>query len=271
MSKMMKFGNGLQKKYTNQSEDKPVSDADKNQKKKDHEALRKYHESKRAQREARMEHRDANKKTVTEYSKEQIELVKKDKEERLEQLEENKENKIERQVKEAKEKTNHLARKHGLEEPNNPEALAHDRLHCYKCDMKLHIPDAYKELPEDVQLLLGRDKDIRHLCCFCFGKMEDGEIIKLQENSDSDKKIRMMVYNPEGYVRDNAEEIHKEDIKQVEHLTKERIMYYNSKIKKYEGVVSLIGNVKHNDLEDEEHTELSFLKQFPTRYDYANN
>ena len=41
MSRMINFGNGLQRKYINKSEDKPVSDADKKQVDKDHEALRK--------------------------------------------------------------------------------------------------------------------------------------------------------------------------------------------------------------------------------------
>ena len=38
---MINFGNGLQKKYTDKSEDKPVSNADKKQVDKDQEALRK--------------------------------------------------------------------------------------------------------------------------------------------------------------------------------------------------------------------------------------
>ncbi len=268
---MMKFGNGLQRKYSTNPESNIESDAEVNRKKKDREALRKHRQSKSAEIEARMKYRDDNRKSVTEYSKEQIELTKQDKVDRLQELEDTKEHRIESQIKEAKGKTGHLARKHGLTEPNNPEALEHDRLHCYKCDMHLHIPNAYKDLPEEVQLLLGRDEGIRHLCCYCFGKMDDGEIIKLQENSDSDKKVRMMIYNPEQFVRENADGIHQSDIDHIETLTKERIAYYNAKIKKYEGIVSLIGTVKHNDLDDEEHTELSFLKQFPTRYDYAGN
>jgi len=162
-----------------------------------------------------------------------------------------------------------LARKHGLAEPNNPEALKHDRLHCYKCDMHLHIPNAYKELPKDVQALFGNDQDVRHFCCFCFGKMDDGEIVKLQD-SESNRKIRMMIYNPEDYVRENADEIHEDDIKEIKTLTKERIAYFNAKIKKYENVISLIGTVKHDNLQEVDDLENTIRNLAPTRYNYAN-
>lgn len=269
MSNMIKFGNGLQRKYITNPESDIVSDAEKTQKEKDHEALRKHHESKRTQRESRLEERDKNRKSITDYSKEQIELTKRDESDRLKQLENNKENRIESQVKEAKEKTNHLARKHGLHEPNNPEALKHDRYHCYKCDMKLHIPDAYKQLPKEVQKLFEDDNEVRHLCCFCFGKMEDGEITKLQDK-ESDRKIRMAVYNPETYVRENAEESHQEDIKEIQDLTKERIMYYQSKIKKYEHIISFVGTVKHDNLQEVDDLENTVRNHAPTRYNYGD-
>ena len=268
MTRMIKFGNGLQRKYINKSEDKPVSDADKKQVNSDREALRKYHASKAEARDARLEARDKNRKSISEDAKEQIELTKKDKVDRLQQLEDDQEDKIERQIGEAKGKTNHLARKHGLAEPNNPEALKHDRLHCYKCDMHLHIPNAYKDLPEDIQALLGSDEDIRHFCCFCFGKMDDGEIIKLQE-TDSDKKVRMMIYNPESYVRENADEVHEDDIKHIESLTKERIAYYNARIKKYEHVVSLIGNIKHDTIQEVDDLIETVRNNAPTRWNYG--
>ena len=269
MSRMINFGNGLQKKYSDKSEDKPVSDADKKQVDKDHEALRKHHESKREQRDKRLKYRDDNRKSIIEDSVEQIKLTKKDRVDRLQELEDNKENRIESQIDEAKEKTNHLAREHGMQEPNNPEALKHDRFHCYICDMHLHIPDAYKNLPEDVQLLLGRDEDIRHLCCYCFGKMEDGEIIKTQTSETSDKKIRLMIYNPEEFVRENAEEINDSDIQHIEHLTEDRIAYYNSKIKRYENVISLIGTVKHDTLQDVDDLIETVRNNAPTRYNYG--
>jgi len=268
MSRMINFGNGLQKKYTDKSEDKPVTDADNKRVDKDREALRKHHEDNKEARDARLKERDDNRKSIIEDSEEQIELTKKDKVNRLQELEDDLENKTERQIVEAKEKTNHLAREHGLEEPNNPEALKHDRLHCYKCDMHLHIPNAYKDLPEDVQLLLGNDNDVRHLCCYCFGKMDDGEIVKLQD-SESDKKIRMMVYDPEGYVRENADEIHEEDKQHIEDLTVERIAYYKSKIKRYEHVISLIGTVKHDNLQEVDDLENTVRNNAPTRYNYG--
>ncbi len=267
---MIKFGNGLQKKYSTDLESGIKSDAENKRIDKDREALRKHHEAKAEAREERLQFRDDNRKSVIEDSKDQIELNKKDEVNRLQQLEDNLENKIERQVVEAKGKTGHLARKHGLAEPNNPEALEHDRLHCYKCDMHLHIPNAYKELPEDVQLLFGNDKDVRHLCCYCFGKMEDGEIIKLQDK-ESDRKIRMMIYNPEDYVRENADEIHEEDIQQIKTLTKERIAYYNAKIKRYENVISLIGTVKHDTIQEVDDLVETVRNNAPTRYNYANN
>ena len=269
MSKMIKFGNGLQKKYQTDLESGIKSDAENKRINNDRDALRKHHEEKAEAREARLKERDDNRKSITDDSKEQIKLNKKDEVERLQQLEDHKEDKIERQIDEAKEKTGHLARKHGLAEPNNPEALKHDRLHCYKCDMHLHIPNAYKKLPEDVLALFGNDQDVRHFCCFCFGKMDDGEIIKLQD-SESNRKIRMMIYNPEDYVRENADEIHQEDIEQIKTLTKERIAYYNAKIKKYEHVVSLIGTVKHDNLQEVDDLENTVRNLAPTRYNYAN-
>ena len=268
MSRMINFGNGLQRKYINKSEDKPVSDAEKTQAEKDQEALRKHAESKREARDARLQHRDDNRKSIIEDSEDQIELTKKDKVNRLQELEDNKENRIEVQVKEAKEKTNHLAREHGLSEPNNPEALEHDRLHCYKCDMHLHIPNAYKDLPVEVRALLGSDESIRHLCCYCFGKMEDGEIVKLQD-SESDRKVRLMIYNPEAYVRENADEINDSDIQHIEHLTVERIAYYKAKIKRYENVISLIGNVKHDTIQEVDDLIETVRNNAPTRWNYG--
>ena len=270
MTRMIKFGNGLQRKYLDESSDKLVSDADKKQLDNDQEALRKHHESKREERDTRLNYRDDNRKSIADDAKEQIELTKKDEVDSLKNLEDNKENRIESQIKEAKEKTNHLAREHGLSEPNNPEALKHDRYHCYICDMHLHIPDAYKNLPQDVQLLLGKDEDVRHLCCYCFGKMEDGEIIKTQTSETSDKKIRLMIYDPESFVRENADEINDDDIQHIEKLTKERITYYNAKIKKYEFITSFIGTVKHDNLQEVDDLENTVRNNAPTRYNYGN-
>ncbi len=269
MSRMINFGNGLQRKYKTEEEGNVKSDSEVQRIDSDRDALRKHSLEKAAKREARLQHRDDNRKSVIEDSVEQIGLTKKDKVDRLQDLEDNKENRIDNQIKEAKGKTNHLARKHGLAEPNNPEALKHDRKHCMTCDTHLHIPDAYKDLSTEVQSLFN-DEDVRHLCCYCFGKMEDGEIVKCQKGKDSDKKIRLMIYNPEDYVRDNAEGIHKEDIKDIEELTKERIAYYNAKIKKYEGVISLIGTVKHDYLQEGDDMENTVRNNAPTRWNYGN-
>jgi len=265
----MNFGNGLQKKYTNDGETDFKSNSEKTKEEKDREALRKHSKAKAEQRDARLDKRDENRKDLVEDAKEQVVLTKKDKVDRLQQLEDNKENRIESQITEAKGKTNHLARKHGLSEPNNPEALKHDRKHCMTCDTHLHIPDAYKDLSPEVQSLFSNDADVRHLCCYCFGKMEDGEIVKAQTGKESDKKIRLMIYNPEGYVRENAEGIHKDDIKDIEELTKERISYYNAKIKKYEGVYSLIGSVKHDRLQEADDMENTVRNNAPTRWNYG--
>ncbi len=268
MSRMINFGNGLQKKYKTEEESDIKSDAENKRIDKDREALKKHSKAKAGAREARLKERDDNRKSVIDYSLEQIDEAEKDKVNRLQQLEDNKYNRIDRQIDEAKQKTNHLARKHGLAEPNNPEALDHDRLHCYKCDIHLHIPNAYKKLPEEVQSLFD-DQDVRHLCCYCFGKMEDGEIVKLQD-SESDRKIRMMIYNPADYVRANADGVHQEDIKEIETLTKERIVYYNAKIKKYENVISLIGNVKHDTIQEVDDFIETVRNLAPTRYNYGN-
>lgn len=269
MSRMINFGNGLQRKYLDESSDKLVSDADKTQAQKDQEALRKHAESKAEKRNAKLDKRDANRKDLVEDAKDQIVLTKKDKVDRLEQLDDDLENKIERQVVEAKEKTNHLAREHGLKEPDNPEALKHDRYHCYRCDTHLHVPDAYKDLDPEVQALFGGDEDVRHLCCYCFGKMEDGEIVKVQTKKGSSKKVRLMIYDPEAFVRENADEIHQDDIDHIENLSKERIAYYNSKIKKYEGVYSLIGKVKHDKIQEVDDLENTVRNNAPTRWNYG--
>lgn len=210
---MIKFGNGLQRKYTNISDDDDTfayaGDGGKSQKIKDMEAIRKYNEEKKLKN-------------------------------------------VDIRIQSAKEKTNHLARHHSLSEPNNPEALVADRRNCYSCGMKLHIPDAYKDLPEDVQMLLGRDSDVRHLCCFCFGSLEvEKEIIPTQL---SDKEVRMLIYDPEEAVK----------------LGLDQIKRIRRKLKSYPEAV-LVGTFKHDGLYDETDMQNMFLEKFPTRYDYAGN
>ena len=79
-----------------------------------------------------------------------------------------------------------------------------------------------------------------------------------------------MIYNPEDYVRENAEGIHQEDINDIEKLTKERIAYYNVKIKKYEGIYSLIGKVKHDRIQEVDDFENTVRNNAPTRWNYGN-
>lgn len=174
-----------------------------------------------------------------------------------------------------KTKANHLARQYGLVEPNNPEALAHDRLHCQVCDISLHWKDAYKQAPEEIQLLFGRDEDVRHLCCYCFAKMEHDEIVKIQTGEDATKEIRMMIYNPEDFVTETKgrviEEQIQQEIERTEKLSKERKLYIESKIRRYKNVVSLIGKFKFDSLSGEDMmVKENWLNNFPSRYNYAN-
>ena len=90
--------------------------------------------------------------------------------------------------------------------------------------------------------------------------MEHGEIVKLQEDDASTKKIRMMIYNPEEGAKLNVKDI-----------TKERKMYIEAKIRKYEAVISLIGNVKHDYLQEGDEFENTVRNHAPTRYNDANN
>lgn len=238
--------NSLGKVYKNESRSEIKTDAQIEQERKDYLALKKIREKRKQELEAKREVRDKDRKPLPEKE--------------LENLEKQKEETIKQELKSRKEKTNHLARQYNLPEPNNPEALKHDRFHCYVCDMRLHIPDAYKNTPEDVQILLGKDEDVRHLCCFCFGKMENGEIVQTSTGKEADKKIRMLIYNPEAGVEEDVEE-----------MTKDRRLYLQSKLRRYQDTVKMIGSLKHDSLEDERHIEDSFLKQFPTRYDWSGN
>lgn len=242
---MMCFGNSLQKSYKTETESTVKNDFQKTQEEKDREALRKAAEAKRAERLARMEQRD----------KSRIPLDKK--------LEKEAEEYNDEILKTAKENTNYLARKYNLPEPNNPEALNHDRLYCYTCNRRLDSPNAYKQ-DEDLQKLFD-DEEVRTLCCWCFGRMDDDDIkFTSKTGEEATKEIRLAVYNPEVLL---DADITEEDAKRLENVPKSRQIYIKSKIKRYKNVVNMIGSIKHNSLEDEEHTDLSFLKQFKTRYD----
>lgn len=153
----------------------------------------------------------------------------------------------------AKGNTNHLARKHGLSEPDNTEALSHDRYHCYVCARLLDKPDAYKELDEEMQGVFGEDKDIRTICCFCFDDVElDKKIIP---SNMSTKNIRMLVYNPVEAVR----------------MGLDMIESIERKLRRYPASVKLIGTIRHTSLDDELSNETSILSGYSTRYNYAGN
>ena len=127
-------GQGLQRKYSNGSSSNLKTNAQKSQAQKDREALKKASLAKREAREARAEKREMRLNNAN------PELA-------IKILEENPEKDINvNQIqKEAMAKTNVLAREFGLSQPNNPEALAHDRLHCSACDRKLDSPNAHKQ------------------------------------------------------------------------------------------------------------------------------
>jgi len=226
---MMYFnGQNLQRKYSKKNE--TMSIQEKEVQKKDMEAMKKVHEKNRAKREARMNKRDEK-------------HISPDKE--LENFEMNPESDVEIQKvqKKALEKTNVIARQYGLPQPNNPEALEHDRFHCATCDRKLHDPNAVKGT--DVQGLFD-DSDIRLLCCWCFGKFSDDDIKSTMriEGAEADAEIRLKVYNP---IESTKEE--------VESLTESRRIYLKSKLKKWQQDTALIGNIKHDQLADSDYME----------------
>lgn len=216
---------------------------------------------------------------VKQGGKDQILAIEEEAKNRETMIEESKEELIEQSVKEALGKTNHLARAFGLAEPNNPEALKHDRLHCSVCDMRLHWPNAYKDAPEEAQMLLGKDEDVRHICCYCFGKLESGQDLEIQKG-EATKEIRMMVYNPrefaerdlEGKLEEEKAEIRAQMQKQKEHtqqMTKERLMYIRSKIKRLNGISMLEEPKKYNSIDGEDTVVNGFLNSYKSRYNSA--
>ena len=199
-------GQGLQKAYTKKNSE--LSTQEQEQKKKDREALKKYAESQREKREARMNARMERNKPITKE---------------VEDFEKNglSEEEIAKVTDGVMEKTNALARKYGLPQPNNKEALEHDRTHCFACDRKLDSPNAHKG--GDLEKLFEDDGDVRILCCWCFGRMGDDEIKTTMriEGAEADAKIRLQVYNP---MESKKEEI--------ESLTQTRRIFLKSKLKK---------------------------------------
>lgn len=244
MSKMINFsGQGLQRAYTKKNSE--LSTQEQEQKKQDREALRKYAESQREKREARMNARMEKNKPITKE---------------VEDFEKNglSEEEIAKVTDGVMEKTNALARKYGLPQPNNKEALEHDRTHCFACDRKLDSPNAHKG--GDLEKLFEDDGDVRILCCWCFGRMGDDEIKTTMriEGAEADAKIRLQVYNP---MESKKEEI--------ESLTQTRRIFLKSKLKKWEQDTELIGKLKRT-ISDEDYQENYYMYNAKTRYNYSS-
>ncbi len=236
---MINFGNGLQRKYSNGvSGGNNKSDREKLADKKDREALRKASEAKRSKREARQQAR-MDKNIAPDKA---IEILEKDP---------MNDHSVKSVIKEAYGKSNAIAREYGLAQPNHPEALKHDRLHCMMCDRKLDNPNAGNSLnsPWD-------DEDIRLMCCWCFGKMSDSDIKRSATNGEeASKEIRLKVYNP---LESSKEEI--------DSLIESKMIQLRGKLKRWEQDVALIGKIKHDYLKEGDDFENTYRNMAKTRY-----
>jgi len=241
MSKMIKIsGQNLQRRYSNGAGEGDI-DLNVDTKRKDQEALNKFSATKRKARETRLVQRDENNISPVE------ELT------RLEK-DPTKDVDVKSIVKKAKEKTNVLAREYGLKEPNNPEAITHDRFHCFTCDRRLDSPNIYKQ-GEGMKDLF-EDEEVRMLCCWCFGRMGEDEIkVTMRNNKDATKEIRLAVYDP---IESTKEEI--------ETMTDIKRIALKSKIKKWNAITGLVGNIKHDNLEDADWMERCVELNAHTRY-----
>lgn len=234
---MINFGNGLGKKYSNGAKSDILTDSDRKNQKKDHEALRNASKSRRKAREERQEARMARN-------------ISPEKEMKI--LKENpmKDVNVKAIQKEAKEKTNVLAREHGLAQPNNPEALAHDRLHCMMCDRQLDSPHT-----GNFDNSIFDEADVRIMCCWCFGEMSDSDIKSKVTVSEASAEIRLQVYNPEESTK-----------AEVESLIESKMIQMKGKLRRWKQDVELVGKVKHNTLEDVDYLEFGVRNRAPTRY-----
>lgn len=233
-------GQGLQRKYSNGASSTLKTNAEKSQAQKDRDALKKASLAKRKAREARAEKRE-------------MRLNNANPEVAIKILEENPEKDINiAQIqKEAMSKTNALAREFGLSEPNNPEALAHDRLHCMICDRTLDSPHT-NQFGEDS---IFDEEDVRLMCCWCFGKMSDSDIKHQIEPKEATAEIRLKVYNP---IESTKAE--------VESMIESKMIQMKSKLKKWQQDVALVGNIKHDYLQEGDQIENSVLYNAKTRY-----
>ena len=230
-------GQNLQRRYSNGTESDILTNAKRTEQKNDFDALKKASQAKRAQREAKQDAR-----------------MQKDPRVAIKTLEENplKDVNVQEIVKIASEKTNVLARQYGLVEPNNPEALAHDRTHCITCDRKLHNPNAHK----DAENSLFDESEVRLMCCWCFGKMGDSQIKDtMYTGRQADAKIRLAVYNP---VESTKTEI--------DSLVETKMIQMRAKLRRWEQDTALVGNLKHDALADADWMENCVSYNAKSRY-----
>lgn len=216
-------GQGLQRRYSNGTgQSGKLTDSDKKVQQSDRAALRKASRARRAGREEREELR--MKRNIS--PKEELEILKKNPEKDID---------VEDIVKKAKSQTNVIAREHGLPQPNNEEALVHDRLHCMTCDRKLDSPNAGKTKDD-----LFDDVDVRLMCCWCFGKMSDSDIKDtMYTGKEASAEIRLKVYNPEQSTK-----------AEIESLVESKMIQMKSKLKRWEQNTALVGNIKHDYLQE---------------------
>jgi|TARA_B110000438_G_scaffold143041_2_gene137888 hypothetical protein len=233
-------GQGLQRKYSNGASSTLKTNAEKQRAKNDRDALKKASLAKRKAREARAEKREMRLNNAN------PELA-------IKILEENPEKDINvAQIqKEAMSKTNALAREFGLSEPNNPEALAHDRLHCIMCNRTLDSPHTNQFGGESI----FDEEDVRLMCCWCFGKMSDSDIKHHIDPKEATAEIRLKVYNP---IESTKAEI--------ESMIESKMIQMKSKLKKWQQDVALVGNIKHDYLQEGDQIENSVLYNAKTRY-----
>ena len=233
-------GQGLQRKYSNGASSTLKTNAEKSQAQKDRDALKKASLAKRKAREARAEKREMRLNNANPEVAIKILEEKPEKDINVAQIQ-----------KEAMSKTNALAREFGLSEPNNPEALAHDRLHCMMCDRTLDSPHTNQFGGDSI----FDEEDVRLMCCWCFGKMSDSDIKHQIEPKEATAEIRLKVYNP---IESTKAEI--------ESMIESKMIQMKSKLKKWQQDVALVGNIKHDYLQEGDQIENSVLYNAKTRY-----
>ncbi len=240
MSNMINFGNGLGKKYSGNPTGNTKTEAEKKVASSDREALRKAGQLKRHAREER----EAKRAQKVVEPQTQLDNFEKDP---------TKDIAVGAVLDKAKAKTNALAREYALPEPNNPEALKHDRLHCATCDRTLDDPNAHKSAGLEG---LFDDAEVRIMCCWCFGRMSHDKIKStMYSGKEATKEIRLAIYNP-------AESTKAE----IEEMTDIRRIALKSKIKKYNDRVKFVGNIKHDYLQEGDDFENIIRNQARTRY-----